>query len=189
MRNVCGRRAFRAEARRFKISDAYTLQSERLRHLLFPYDVVIQYNLAQPRLAQRTGLQQTLTHSGRENQMTRKEIAETFLKLASSGKVREAFAWHVHSKFRHHNAYFKADRESLMRGMERSAKDSPDKSFHTLRAVEEGDLVAIHGRVVFSPELQWSVIHIFRFEGNLIIEEWEASQEAFPDSPNENGIF
>ena len=121
--------------------------------------------------------------------MNKKEIAETFLKLASSGQVREAFAWHVHSQFRHHHAYFKGDRESLMRGMERNARQFPNKSFHTLRAVEEGEMVVIHGRVVLAPDSQWSVIHIFRFEGNLIIEEWEASQEAFQDSPNENGIF
>jgi predicted SnoaL-like aldol condensation-catalyzing enzyme len=121
--------------------------------------------------------------------MTKKEIAEAFLKLASSGKVREAFAWYVHSQFRHHNAYFKGDRESLLRRMEENAKKFPDKTLHTLRAVEEGDLVAIHARVVYSPEEQWSVIHIFRFKGNLIIEEWEASQEASQDSPNENGIF
>lgn len=121
--------------------------------------------------------------------MTKKEIAESFLKLASSGQVSEAFAWHVHSQFRHHHAYFKGDRESLQRGMERNAKQFPEKTFHTLRAVEEGDLVVVHGRIVFSPESQWSVIHIFRFEGDKIIEEWEASQEAFQDSPNENGIF
>ena len=121
--------------------------------------------------------------------MSKKEIAESFLKLASSGQVREAFAWHVHSQFRHHHAYFKGDRESLLRRMEENAKQFPDKTFHTLRAVEEGDLVVIHGRVVLAPDSQWSVIHIFRFEGNQIIEAWEASQEAFQDSPNENGIF
>ena len=121
--------------------------------------------------------------------MSKKEIAETFLQLASSGKVREAFACHVHSQFRHHHAYFNGDRESLLRGMEQNAKQFPGKTYRTLRAIEEGDLVAVHGRIVLSPESQWSVIHIFRFEGDKIIEEWEASQEAFQDSPNENGIF
>ena len=40
-----------------------------------------------------------------------------------------------------------------------------------------------------SPDSEWSVIHIFRFEGSKIIELWEASQEAVKDSPNENGMF
>jgi predicted SnoaL-like aldol condensation-catalyzing enzyme len=121
--------------------------------------------------------------------MSKKEIAESFLKLASSGKVREAYAKHVHPQFRHHNAYFKGDRQSLLAGMEENAKQFPGKTYETLRALEDGDLVAIHGRVAFAPDSQWSVIHIFRFEGDLIIEEWEASQEEFQESPNENGIF
>jgi predicted SnoaL-like aldol condensation-catalyzing enzyme len=58
-----------------------------------------------------------------------------------------------------------------------------------LRVLEDGDLVAVHGKVSLSPDSQWSVIHIFRFESDKIIESWEASQEALKDAPNENGIF
>lgn len=121
--------------------------------------------------------------------MTKKEIAELFLKLASSGKVREAYEKYIHPDFRHHNAYFKGDKETLLLGMEENAQKFPNKTYETLRALEEGDLVAIQGKVTLSPELQFSVIHIFRFDGDLIIEEWEASQEVLKDSPNENGIF
>jgi hypothetical protein len=35
----------------------------------------------------------------------------------------------------------------------------------------------------------FGVIHIFRFEGDKIIESWEASQEELKDSPNANGLF
>jgi len=121
--------------------------------------------------------------------MSKKDIAESFLKLASSGKVREAYDKYVHVNFRHHNAYFKGDRESLLVGMEENAKQFPNKIYEALRVLEDGDLVAIHGKVELSPENQWSVIHIFRFEGDLIIEEWEASQEVLKDSPNKNGVF
>jgi predicted SnoaL-like aldol condensation-catalyzing enzyme len=37
------------------------------------------------------------------------------------------------------------------------------------------------------PEI--ALIHIFRFDGDLIIEEWEAAQEVPQESLNENGIF
>lgn len=121
--------------------------------------------------------------------MNKKDIAESFLKLASSGKVREAYEKFVHLDFHHHNAYFKGDRETLLLGMEENAKKFPNKTYETLRALEDGDLVAIHGKVALSPDKQFSVIHIFRFEGDLIIEEWEAGQEVLKDSPNENGIF
>jgi predicted SnoaL-like aldol condensation-catalyzing enzyme len=114
--------------------------------------------------------------------------AESFLQLVSCGRVREAYDNFVHPDFRHHNAYFKGDRESLLVGMEENARQFPDKRYETLRALEEGDLVAIHGKVSFG-DAQWSVIHIFRFRDDQIIEEWDASQELLADSPNENGIF
>lgn len=95
----------------------------------------------------------------------------------------------MHPKFVHHNAYFAGDRESLRNGMEENAKQFPQKTHQTLRALADGDLVAIHGKVVLAPDSQWSVIHIFRFEGELIVELWEASQVVLNDSPNTNGIF
>ncbi|TAM81470.1 MAG: nuclear transport factor 2 family protein [Acidobacteria bacterium] len=121
--------------------------------------------------------------------MTKKEIGESFLKLASSGRVREAYEKHVHPQFRHHNPYFRGDRQSLLAGMDENARQFPEKTYQTLHAIEEGMLVAIHGRVALAPDSHWSVIHIFRFEDDLIIEEWEASQGVPVESPNENGIF
>ena len=40
------------------------------------------------------------------------------MRVVGSGKVRDAFDWHVGVNFRHHNACFRGDRESLMRAME-----------------------------------------------------------------------
>ena len=121
--------------------------------------------------------------------MNKKEIAISFLRLASSGQVRKAYKQFIHPEFRHHNAYFKGDRESLLKAMEENAQQFPNKEYENLRVLEDGDLVAVHGKVVLSPESQWSVIHLFRFENNMIIESWEASQELLTDSPNEYGIF
>jgi predicted SnoaL-like aldol condensation-catalyzing enzyme len=121
--------------------------------------------------------------------MSKKGVAESFLTLASSGRVREAYDKYIHPKFRHHNAYFKGDRESLLAGMEENAKQFPTKTYETLRVLEDGELVAIHGQVTLSPDSKWSVIHIFRFQGDMIIEEWEASQQVLKESPNENGVL
>jgi len=120
--------------------------------------------------------------------MNTKEIAVTFLNLASSGQVREAYDRFVHPEFIHHNAYFKGGRESFLTAMEENAQTFPGKTYETLRILQDGDLVAVHGKVTF-PESSWSVIHIFRFEKNMIMESWEASQEVLKDSPNENGLF
>ena len=122
--------------------------------------------------------------------MNNKDSAISFLRLASSGNVREAYEKYVHPDFRHHNPYFPGDRASLLAAMEENAATFPQKEFEVLRALEDGDLVAVHGRVRFTPSHPWiALIHIFRFEDNQIIEEWEAGQEVPNDSPNENGVF
>ena len=121
---------------------------------------------------------------------SRKEIAVSFLKLAASGKAREAFSRYVHPRFTHHNPYFKGDRDSLLAAMEESAVESPKRVFEVARTVEEGDLVVVHARVFLKPEMpEFALMHILRFEGDLIIEEWEAAQEVPAESPNENGMF
>ena len=121
--------------------------------------------------------------------MNKKDIAITCLRLASSGQVQAAYEQFVHPQFIHHNVYFKGDRESFLLAMEENAQQFPNKTYETLRVLEDGDLVAVHSKIKLSSESQWSVIHIFRFEDNKIIESWEASQQVLQDSPNENGIF
>jgi len=121
--------------------------------------------------------------------MTNKEIAIDFLNRISAGDVRPAYEEFVHPEFIHHNVYFKGDRESLMVGMEENAQEFPEKTYETLRALEDGNLVTVHGRVQLAADSIWSVIHLFRFEDGKIIELWEASQEEIEDSPNENGLF
>ena len=121
--------------------------------------------------------------------MTNKDKAVEFLKLASSGKVRDAYEKFVHPNFLHHNAYFKGDRESLLIAMEENVQKFPGKKYKVLRALEDGDLVTVHGKVTGVFDKAWSVIHIFRFSEGKIIEEWEASQEDIKDSPNNKGVF
>ena len=118
------------------------------------------------------------------------ERAISFLRLASSGNVREAYETYVHPLFRHHNPYFPGDRASLFAAMEENAATLPQKEFEAVRALEDGDLVAVHGRVRLTPSSPWiALIHIFRFKDNQIIEEWEAGQEVPKESPNQNGVF
>ena len=59
--------------------------------------------------------------------MNKKESAIAFLRLASSGNVREAYNTYIHPQFRHHNPYFPGDRASLLAGMEENAVTFPQK--------------------------------------------------------------
>ena len=44
-----------------------------------------------------------------------KDSAVSFMRLVGSGKVRAAYDLYVGADFRHHNAFFRGDRESLMK--------------------------------------------------------------------------
>ncbi len=119
-----------------------------------------------------------------------KEAAMDFLRLASSGNVREAYELYVDQNFKHHNPYFKGDRESLMKGMEDSSRSTPNKEFTMFRALEDGNMVAVHSRVLqASSEVPISVVHIFRFEKNMIVELWDNIMMQPENMVNENGLF
>ncbi len=119
-----------------------------------------------------------------------KEVALSFLRIAASGKVREAYQKHVAPGFRHHNPYFRGDAESLMIGMEENAAKNPNRVLEVQRAIEEGDLVAVHSRVRMKPgEPGLAVVHVFKFQGDRIAELWDLGQPVPENSPNENGMF
>ena len=123
-------------------------------------------------------------------QSDRKRSAISFLKLAASGKLDEAYADYISPNFRHHNPYFPADAESLKKGMAEAAAKFPGTKLEVQHIFEEGELVAVHSRVQHGPdEPEISVVHIFRFEGDWIVELWDVGQAAPADSPNENGMF
>lgn len=119
-----------------------------------------------------------------------KKTAVAFLKLVISGKIREAYETYVSPEFRHHNPYFKGDRESLLRGMEENEQQFPNKAFEIKHILEDGDLVATHSRLQLKPDMpEMAVLHLFRFEGDKVVEMWDVGQPAPPESQNESGLF
>jgi predicted SnoaL-like aldol condensation-catalyzing enzyme len=119
-----------------------------------------------------------------------KEAAMDFLRLASSGDVRKAYELYVARDFKHHNPYFEGDRESLLKGMEDAAKLNPNKEFKIFRALQDGDFVAVHSRVIqASLQTPISVVHIFRFAENRVVELWDNIMPQPEDMINENGLF
>ena len=119
-----------------------------------------------------------------------KDAAVTFLKLAASGKVREAYSKFIGAGFRHHNPFFEGSAEALMAGMEENARQNPGKVLEMKLAVAEGELVVVHSHVRQKPgDPGASVVHIFRFEKGHIVELWDLGQPVPDKSPNQYGMF
>lgn len=122
--------------------------------------------------------------------MTKKEIALQFLHLAATGEAGNAFELFVGKNFKHHNAYFKGDGNSLMKAMDDNAVQNPNKIFEVQRVLEEDDLVAVHSKIVLAKAgTELAVIHIFRFEQSRIAELWDFGQAVPVEVVNEHGMF
>ena len=124
------------------------------------------------------------------DQIARKETAASFLRLASSGKVKEAYQRYVGASFRHHNPYFPGTAEALSVAMQKNADQFPQKAIDIKHVLAEGDLVAVHAHIRLEPgDLGVATIHLFRFEGDRIVELWDVGQAVPEKSVNDNGMF
>ncbi|HYK74021.1 MAG TPA: nuclear transport factor 2 family protein [Pseudoneobacillus sp.] len=119
-----------------------------------------------------------------------KDKAVSFLKLVASGEVREAYQKYIGPDFRHHNPYFVGDADSLMVAMEENAAQNPNKILEVKRSIVEGEFVWVHSHVKQNQDdLGGAVVHIFRFQNDLIVELWDVGMAIPENSPNENGMF
>lgn len=121
---------------------------------------------------------------------SRREATVSFLRLAASTRACEAFARYAGERFRHHNPHFAGDAGSLAAAMEANAKQFPGKQLEVLHALEDGDLVAVHSHVRHhDQEPGFALFHLFRFEGDKVVELWDLAQQVPESSPNANGMF
>lgn len=122
--------------------------------------------------------------------MNNKDIAVSFLKMASSGQIEKAYAEFIGKEFRHHNPFFAGTAEALQAGMEENARKNPNKVFEVKRVISEGDYVVTHSHVKQKPDdLGAAVVHIFRFELGKIVELWDLGQPIPGESQNQYGMF
>jgi predicted SnoaL-like aldol condensation-catalyzing enzyme len=119
-----------------------------------------------------------------------KNSAIDFLKLVTSGRIDEAYKKHVDLSGKHHNCYFPSGLQVLKNAMIENHKQFPVKHYSVKNVVGDGDLVAVHGHLVFKEgEPGMVVVHLFRFDGGKIVEFWDCGQQIPADMPNKDGVF
>ena len=119
-----------------------------------------------------------------------KDAAVTFLRLFVAGKIRQAYATYVRPDMRHHNTALAGDAASLEKAMQENHTQYPNKIFDIKRVLEDGNIVALHSHIRLKPtDPGFAAVHIFRFDGDRIIEMWDVIQPVPENSPNKNGMF
>jgi predicted SnoaL-like aldol condensation-catalyzing enzyme len=121
---------------------------------------------------------------------SRKAAAVDFLQLVVSGAIDEAYRRHVDMQGRHHNVFFLAGFAELKEAMSENHDQFPNKQLVVKNTIGDGDLVATHSHLIFEKGGdEMSVVHIFRFKENKIVEMWDVGQAVPADSLNVDGAF
>ncbi len=120
----------------------------------------------------------------------RRDAARNFLELVVAGRIDEAYDRHADISGRHHNPYFPAGLPALKQAMIDDEAQHPGKRLEVRHALVDGDMAAVHSHLVIDPQGPgMAVVHLFRFEGEKIVELWDCGQVLPENSPNEDGAF
>jgi predicted SnoaL-like aldol condensation-catalyzing enzyme len=120
----------------------------------------------------------------------RKNSAVNFLHLVVSGRIEEAYRLHVDPHGKHHNPFFPSGFAALQKAMTENHAEFPNKQITAKHVIADGDLVAVHSRLIMIPgEKEFATVHVFRFQGDRIVEMWDIGLPLPVDSPNEDGAF
>jgi len=121
---------------------------------------------------------------------TNKKSAIAFYRTAYLGNPRDAVEKFVGEVYIQHNPLVGDGKSALIEYFESMAKDYPEKQIEFVRAVAEGDLVALHTHQTWPGDEEYVTMDFFRFDTKgKIIEHWDAIQDVPSETKNGNSMF
>lgn len=140
--------------------------------------------------------QRTKTEEMIKKETDRKNIAIEYFKLISAQKFKEGLRFFA-PDCKTHNPYISGSIENLVDAMVAANKDmsaqSSEPGFNVKHVLADGDLVAVHTELLNSKskpsEGGLRQVHLFRFEGDKIVEYWDITQQVLASMPNASGAF
>ena len=119
-----------------------------------------------------------------------------FLKLGITDKFSEGLKY-FSPDCRTHNPYFAGNIETLTHAMDSANKEGkgkyPNAEFTIKQAIEEWETVAVHTELLNDKAKPGQgglrQVHLFRFDGDKIVEYWDITQQITPEMPNASGAF
>jgi predicted SnoaL-like aldol condensation-catalyzing enzyme len=124
------------------------------------------------------------------NKSNNKENAINFYRMAYDGNPREAVNRYVGSEYIQHNPLVGDGKEPFIQYFERMAREYPNKSIEFVRAVAEGELVALHTHQIWPDNDEYVTMDFFRFdEQGKIVEHWDAMQQIPEESAHNNTMY
>lgn len=131
-----------------------------------------------------------MTTEGKNDLQNMKNNAIAFYRMAYEGNPREAVERYCGKEYIQHNPLVADGFEPFIAYFERMLREYPNKSIEFVRAVAEGDLVALHTHQTWPEGDEYVTMDFFRFDENgKIVEHWDAIQEIPQESANDNTMY
>ena len=119
-----------------------------------------------------------------------KRNAIAFYRTAYLGEPAKAVERYVGANYIQHNPLVGDGKQAFIDYFEEMAKDYPNKSIEFVRAIAEGDLVALHTHQTWPGNEEYVTMDFFRFnDKGKIIEHWDSIQEVPNETKNDNPMY
>ncbi len=119
-----------------------------------------------------------------------KQNAIEFYRMAYLGDPRKAVELYIGDDYIQHNPDVANGTQGFIDYFEEMGRDYPDKSIEFVRAVAEGELVALHTHQTWPGNDQYVTMDFFRFDDKgKIVEHWDSIQQIPPSSKNPNTMY
>ena len=121
---------------------------------------------------------------------TNKQNAIDFYRMAYLGEPARAVELFVGADYIQHNPSVGDGKQAFVDYFTEMANEYPNKEIEFVRAVAEGDLVALHTHQTWPGNEEYVTMDFFRFDENgKIIENWDSIQKIWDVTKNGNPMY
>ena len=119
-----------------------------------------------------------------------KQNAIAFYRTAYLGEPAKAVELYVGDDYIQHNPVVKNGKSGFIEYFEEMQRDYPEKNIEFVRAISEGELVALHTIQTWPENAQYVTMDFFRFDENgKIVEHWDSIQDVPKETKNGNKMY
>lgn len=119
-----------------------------------------------------------------------KQNAIAFYEMAYRGNPSKAVELYVGDEYIQHNPLVGNGPQPFIDYFERMQREYPDKDIEFVRAIAEGNLVALHTHQTWPEGIEYVTMDFFRFDTDgKIVEHWDALQEIPKETKNGHTMY